>query len=770
LKFPYIQPALAEDTESFDDIMLLIYSPNDTNHTTIGTEILHDYVVDFFQSVSGYDNDSYKKDWYYKLVEWFWRENTSTDIAQDLPWEDVTQNMKECIAKSTANTLSADNGTAFLNVDAGTDRNHNIIKDRKDHRSGFTPQPSTRRKRNHVIVIGAGIAGLVSTVTLAEEYLAKQRHHEQDSSEDHDQSPQGVPLTITVIEAQPFVGGRIRTVVTKEAEIEAEIESKINEKSKSHPLVFTNDQLSNSQKVDSFMPWPVAIGAEFVHGVDSMSNQLIEDHEEWLVHETFDLCESPEDYPTRNSFVQRRSYISLPEEQRKTSHVQIFIDGQCYPMQDHQDHHGSKKSSFETENNRIQPLIQRANHIWQNLQSISEEVGSTNDITKGVKYGRDMSLDEFIEDQLSNEGDNLTSEDVEKVKQILESLYSNTAGSSNKFLGVHEASREEWNWEYTESNFRLEQCFNEFVKYYVDRITHINEQATSSNSGVKIDIEIGCPVSEIGSSSNGLNEDEKLPNPPIRVLTRTGRAFVCDKCIVTVPLGVLKAKKITFSDAYKIPPKMQEAMDTINMFSGIKAHMLLKVGIDIQRISKRMKNTELLFCPGEIFSQIWLRRNEDSVFLSGFCVANCRDQLIQMVMSHGKVGEETKFSMAQDLMLDQAKRIFESSIDDEEMVFVKPSSPTCSSFALHDWSEDEFTLGIYSSPSVGAGWAGKSHDGSIVGDVLPLTHRDYLAMPINNEIWISGEHANTATCATVQSAMESGSRAAKEVYRALEST
>ena len=757
LKFPYIQPALAEDMESFDEIILLIYSPDNARQTTIATEILRDYIVDFFQSVTGYDNNSYKQDWYHKLVEWFWRENTSTDIAQDLPWEDITQNMKECMAKSRTNTtLSANNGTKkSLNVDAGTDNDCNHTEDSIENQFG-----SSKPQRNYVTVIGAGIAGLVSTVTLAEEYLKNQQHHKQNSSDHCDQSPQGVlPLTITLIEAQPFVGGRIRTVVTKEAEAEC------------HPLVFSNDRLSHSQKIDSFAPWPVAIGAEFVHGVDSMANQLIEDHDEWLVHETFDLCESPDEYPLRNSFVQRRSSFTLSEEQRNTPHVEIFMDGKCYPMRDHPgDDHESTRRSSETENNRIHPLLQRANHIWHNLQNISEEVNSTNAKKNGVAYGRDMSLDEFIEDQLSNNGgDDLTSEEVEKVKQILESVYSNTAGTSNKFLGIHEASREEWNWEYTESNFRLEQCFNEFVKYYLDRIAQINEQAILSNLGVIIDIEIGCPVSEIGSASRGENKDEQSSSPPIRVLTRTGRTFVCDKCIVTVPLGVLKAKKLTFSGAYKIPRNTQEAIDTINMFSGMKAHMLLKVGIDIQRISKRMKNTELLFCPGEMFSQIWLRRNKESVFLSGFCVANCRDQLIQMVTSRGKMEEGSKSDIAQDLMLDQVRRVFDSSIDDEEKIFVNPSSPTCSSFALHDWSEDEFTMGIYSSPSVGAGWGGMSHNGSIVGDVIPLTHRDNLAKPINNEIWFSGEHANTTTCATVQSAMESGKRAAKEVYRVLQS-
>lgn len=414
----------------------------------------------------------------------------------------------------------------------------------------------------------------------------------------------------------------------------------------------------------------------------------------------------------------------------------------------------------------MQRLIWRANNIWQNLQFISEEVNSINGVSKGVAYGQDMSLDEFIEDQLSNGEDGLGREDVERVKQILESMFSNTAGSSNKFMGIHEASREEWNWEYSESNFRLEHCFNEFIFYYLDRIAKINQQ---SDRGIKIDVEVGCPVSEIGSAPTEPNKEDDPPSGPIRLLTRAGNTFFCDKCIVTVPLGVLKANALNFRDAYTIPRETQEAIDTINMFSGMKAHLLLKVGIDIQRISKLMKNTELLFCPGEIFSQIWLRRNEDTVFLSGFCVANCRDKLIELTKDRGEKGEvPSKSKIARELMLEQAKRIFEP-IEDEKAVFLAPQAPSCSSFALHDWSDDEFTMGIYSSPSVGAGWRVNANIGPTGKIMPPLTHRDYLAKPINNELWFSGEHANTTTCATVQSAMESGARAAKEVYRALES-
>jgi hypothetical protein len=755
LKFPYVQPPLVEDGESFDDIMLLIYGTgggddnnnnninpcdnerSNNNNCTIETEILYGYVVDFYKSVTGYDTDTYKNHWYYKLVDWYRKENYLTEIAKDLPWDDITQEIKDCMIKKTTTTTSSYNTYHLLT--SNTKILENLTSDSTIATATVTtttttipPQPSTE-----VVVVGAGIAGLVATITLAEEYLKEQQQQQQQQHP----SQERAPLTITLIEANSFVGGRIRTVVSN-----TDTETKNDEDSTVYPLMFNNDRLSSIQKVDSFAPWPVAIGAEFIHGVDSMVNELIEKNEDWLVQETFDLCSSLDEYPSRNSFVQRRSSLLLTTERRNMPHVQICIGGRCYPLQ-HQYHQVNSTSTFSNEQNRVHQLIRQVNNIWNNLQDISE------DTKTGVKSYRDMSLDKFIEEQLCHDEGNLSDDDIETVKQIIECLYSNTAGSSNMFMGVCEASREEYNWEYTESNFRSGQCFAEFIKYYLDRIAEINKQAESRNSNVKINIVTACPIVEIGSALNVQKEDNnKIRNYPIKLSASAGDTFDCDKCIVTVPLGVLKANKINFRDEYKIPTEMQDAIDTINMFSGIKAHMLLKIGIDISCMTKLMKSTELFFCPGEIFSQVWLRRNEETVFLTGFCVSNCRDRLIDLVLSSEKEGEESKSEIAQNLMLQQIQRLFEPS-NSEEKAFVDPYSPTCSSFALHDWSEDEFTLGIYSSPSVGA----------------DFTHRDCLTKPINNDIWFAGEHATTTTCATVQSAMESGSKAAKEVFQALES-
>jgi hypothetical protein len=598
--------------------------------------------------------------------------------------------------------------------------------------------PRNTSPERHVVVVGAGIAGLVATVRMAEEYLMRMEKNKSQTSQ--------LGFTITLVEAHPFVGGRIRTIVTDPDD----------SGTSNSPFLFSSNA---HQNISDFAPWPVAIGAEFVHGINSMVTDLIQLNEDWQVEETFDLCATPDDYPSTHEFVSRKRTKSLTKEQRNNPHVQIFLDGECYPVE-----HGffgtqlKHKSESSTTSGRMKRLIRRAQEIWQNVQSIRDQVHATIDEDANPII-RDMSLEQFIRDQLENGDDpSLTGEDYLILEQILESMFSNTWSTSNKYLGVHEASREDWNWDYTQTNFRTQHCFNELLAYYLKKIETIN--ADTNSSLLRINIEMNQPIKEIGSF-------KETPNRrPIRVTTKSGNDMDCDKVIVTIPLAALKAGTISFQDDYVMPPKMQDAIDTVKMFSGMKAHLLLKVGVDIEEQSAIMKSTELFFCPGEVFSQVWLRRNDDTVFLTGFCLANCRDQLLGLVENGGMTKEET----ARHSMLAQLHRMFEPS-ESGEHIFVDAVNPSCSAFALHDWSGDEYILGAYSSPSVGGGWQFSTAGSKAGTDIDGVTTcRDSLSRPIKDAIWLAGEHVCTQASATVQSSMMSGDKAATEVMRSIMGT
>lgn len=109
LEFPYVQPPLAPDVGSFDDIMLLVFVGNSDNGdgddgsnetTTMPTQVLHDYVLDFYHSVFGYNSLDFQDHWYYRLVTWYAQHHPTTTIQLGKPpWEDVTPLMTQGMAE-----------------------------------------------------------------------------------------------------------------------------------------------------------------------------------------------------------------------------------------------------------------------------------------------------------------------------------------------------------------------------------------------------------------------------------------------------------------------------------------------------------------------------------------------------------------------------------------------------------------------------------------------------------------------------------------------
>ena len=120
LEFPYVQPPLATDVQSFDEIMLLVFlgsvtdtdaSPSEqeaaegavgdkkinnqasairTKCGSLQTQVLFQFVLEFYHSVFGRESNQFQDHWYYRLVTWYAPRNPITKIQMDLPWVDVT--------------------------------------------------------------------------------------------------------------------------------------------------------------------------------------------------------------------------------------------------------------------------------------------------------------------------------------------------------------------------------------------------------------------------------------------------------------------------------------------------------------------------------------------------------------------------------------------------------------------------------------------------------------------------------------------------------
>ena len=348
--FPYVQPPLGTEMDTFEDTILLAYQGTDETkpwfpNWYISSSIPFDFVADFAKSVFGYADEIFLDDLpFCKINQWFLQKHPTSIINRGLPWNDV------------------------------------IVKNRKMY---DCDQENISPDVREVCVIGAGIAGLAAAIEMAKNATS--------------------PLNIRLIEASDMVGGRIKTVLTENNDVQ-----------------YATQELADRYK--TFAPWPVPLGAEFVHGVGSAVNDIIEEND-WIVEETFDLC-SKDEYPSSNSFTSRASTLSLTVNQRKTGIVKIFGQGKCWNIRNQ----GDSIEHYET-------LIAQAFKVWDKIYAIGEKFLETEESC----IPPDGNLSDFVDLEMNGN----SSKDVAIVKSIIDSVFAKTAGSSNACYGINEGSREE---------------------------------------------------------------------------------------------------------------------------------------------------------------------------------------------------------------------------------------------------------------------------------------------------------------------------------------
>ena len=682
LQVPYVQPPLEVDQDSFDDIVLLVLvGPNDNDddktNQSLDSQIVLDFVTDFYQSVYGPEAaHAYHRHWYYRVLSWFCHQTPRLGLVTTRPpWtEDCTP----------------------------------------------TCRAHWEASEQVVGIVGAGISGLVTAVALANQVLRRQQQGVQENEE----SSSLQPCTIHVWEAHDYVGGRIRTLLTQIPEDDPE----------------NDDDDSGEDNLEkqcrAFAPWPISMGAEFVHGVHGTLSHVIASQPDWNLEETFDLSSSSKEEEQEDAplLLTRSATHRLSMAQRDYGAVRIFDNGR-YTHSPRLWPFGLDGDNGSTSQDAFPQRVQRAKQIWNRVCHMVHQLETQQEIPP------DMSLETYVRQHVYHDKD-ADPDEVEVVLQILEAVYVNTAASQNESFGIHEASREEEAWDHSEHNFRTAGVFADLIDYYMDQIHQLNAQGQGH---VVICVHTSTPITRIRDYQSR-----------VEVSKKDATTAMCDKVVVTVPLAVLKTNGILFEGAYALPPEKQSAIESVNMFSGMKIHVLLRRGVDISEIPLAIQFTELVFCPGEICVQIWFRRNADSVLVTGFVPANARDRLKAAVAE--RTEEESETACVQRLVLDQLHRMYNRETTTKEEVLFD-STPSCSAFCMHDWLEDEYVQGMYSSPSVGAGWQDSSSD---------RTCRHDLASPIRNTVFFAGEHTNVSTSASVQAAMDSGLRAADQVYKSLE--
>ncbi len=225
-----------------------------------------------------------------------------------------------------------------------------------------------------------------------------------------------------------------------------------------------------------------------------------------------------------------------------------------------------------------------------------------------------------------------------------------------------------------------------------------------------LDVRLGEAVGSIKHSSDGVS-----------VETAKG-TFTADHCIVTVPLGVLKAGAITFDPP--LPQPHQKAIAAIGF------GRLAKVSI--------------------AFDEAFWPKEPHFLGYAGETRGRFADML-NLVPIHGV---PVLTMVASGDYVEKVEAMDEAALRSDvaavltDMFGDKAAAPK--TIVRHMWSSDPFALGAYSFPAVGA---------------EPADH-DVLAGSAGPRLLLAGEHTSAAYFGTVHGALESGERAAAAILAA----
>jgi monoamine oxidase len=290
-----------------------------------------------------------------------------------------------------------------------------------------------------VVVVGGGVAGMSAALELAKS-----------------------GCQVTLVEADSRLGGRVRTVEDK-----------------------------------SVAPWPLALGAEFVHGSRSVVNEMVETNGWTLSKELFNLSSKPTPVLTTHSdagshrespvptaplgggkFLRRRQSENLQLKQMEDSTF-VFLEEKLIPYA----MYGDSKLDFLERHFRptasLDDTVQaHAQHFWEtHVCTLAERVyENENEDGAVLSPFADMSLKDyfhFLHRQTTEDVEELQefctakqSEDCEKCLQtlsVLDAVFARTAGTGISRYGVAEAAREEYQWKYGDENYRLKGSYAELV-------------------------------------------------------------------------------------------------------------------------------------------------------------------------------------------------------------------------------------------------------------------------------------------------------------------
>jgi monoamine oxidase len=216
--------------------------------------------------------------------------------------------------------------------------------------------------------------------------------------------------------------------------------------------------------------------------------------------------------------------------------------------------------------------------------------------------------------------------------------------------------------------------------------------------------------------------------------TASGESFSAQMAIITLPLGVLKARSVCFDPE---PARILAAADRMEAGSVRRLVLLFRSAFWRQK----MPNMRFLFAPGMTPPTYWTQHPRDLPMLVAWIGGPNADQISRVPHPEQREGWDFRtFLTGQALRsLEQIFSLAPHSLDED-----------LRNSYQHDWQDDPWTRGAYSYAPVGAADCSAQ-----------------MAEPVENTLFFAGEHTDiTGHWGTVHGALRSGLRAAKQLLQA----
>jgi monoamine oxidase len=206
----------------------------------------------------------------------------------------------------------------------------------------------------------------------------------------------------------------------------------------------------------------------------------------------------------------------------------------------------------------------------------------------------------------------------------------------------------------------------------------------------------------------------------VEVATETGRVLAAKSAVVTLPLGVLQARRVAFSPQ---PAEIFKAADSMVM--GLAARVIYEFDGAFWKEFALLKGVSFLFAPDATPPTWWTTSPKPGSTLTGWIA--------------GRKAKRLEMDLLPEMGLETLSVLLGSQLHDVKRHVLR--------WHMHDWQIDPHSLGAYSYVPRGA-----------------IDASDLMSLPVEQTLFFAGEHTDTSGhWGTVHGALRSGYRAARQL-------